>query len=226
MDAPGNDASARHCDAPELDGAADERRRRDAPTRSSACSRCSARASTRCARCSTTRPRAGAATRCGWARARGTGSATSSASSAWSRATTGTSSSSASPSSSTGCGCSKTHGLTGRAATVGLTHGRRRHRCQGREDRARRGDHRGASGRQVPDCARQRPRDPRIHGRQDAPVPDPHQPGRPDQGRALAVRPPARSHRLSLSLARKCAVLAPFGQRATVILTEGNSALQ
>ena len=97
MDEPGN-------------GSAEPSRRRDrareprraTATRSSACSRSSARASTRCARCSATRPRAGAATRCGWARARGSGCATSSASSASSRATTGTSSSSGSPSSSTG----------------------------------------------------------------------------------------------------------------------------
>ena len=59
-------------------------------------------------RCSTMRPRAGAATPLGWARERAGACARSRASSGSSPATTGTSSSSGSRSSSTGCGSSRT----------------------------------------------------------------------------------------------------------------------
>src|SRR5438477_691486 len=71
------------------------------------------------------------------------------------------------------------------------------------EDRARGRGRRGLRQRHVQDRARQRPRDPRLHRRQDAPLPNPHQPRRPREGRGLAVRPRPRADRLPRALNRR-----------------------
>ena len=56
------------------------------------------------------------------------------------------------------------------------------------------------SQRHVQGCARQRARDARLHGGQDAALPDQDQPRRSNQARAVAVRPWARTDRLPLPL--------------------------
>ena len=72
----------------------------------------------------------------------------------------------------------------------GRPHGERR------TARIRRRRDRGAAGRQLPGQARQRPRNPRLHGRQDAQVPHPHRCRRPGDRRDVALRSRARSHQL------------------------------
>ena len=72
----------------------------------------------------------------------------------------------------------------------------RNHRREGREDRAGRRGRRGVSQRDVSHRARQRPRDARLHSREDAALPDQGLPRRSDQGRAFTVRPDPRADRL------------------------------
>src|SRR5205085_4112734 len=89
-------------------------------------------------------------------------------------------------------------GGAGRGSSEGGERGRERG-----EDRARGRGRRGLPQRHVQDRARQRPRDPRLHRRQDAPLPDPHQSRRPREGRGLAVRPRPRADRLPRALNRR-----------------------
>ena len=71
---------------------------------------------------------------------------------------------------------------------------------QRREDRVRGRGHRSTPQHNVPRAARQRSRGADPHLGQDAQALHPHPAGRPRQGRVVAVRSHARTHRLPLPL--------------------------
>src|SRR5439155_25411519 len=84
---------------------------------------------------------------------------------------------------------------------------------KGAEDRSGRRGRRVLQERHVPHRARQRPRGPRLYGREDAPLPDQDPDRRPDQARAVAVRPDPRADRLPLPrVGRKRRAAARLGE--------------
>ena len=95
----------------------------------------------------------------------------------------------------------------GGCATVAAQYGQRgKGRVRGR-------GRRGAAERDVPREARQRSHGARARRGQDAPLPDPHPPGRPGARRAVAVRPRPRAHRLPPPLTEEFDLIAALRER-------------